>query len=106
MPNRTASMLVPSLSALEAKGMIPYKERMDMLTLMEFVKTKDIPSIVRHLAQLPKKNTTRPRTVIITQGTDPTVVAVSSSDGGEPSVKQFPVHPIDKSEINDTTGAG
>ena len=40
--------------------------------------------------------------MIITQGTLPTVVAV----GGEGSVKEYPVHAIAASEINDTNGAG
>jgi adenosine kinase len=51
---------------------------------------------------LPKENEQRPRTVIVTQGTDPTVVAV----GGEERVRVFPVRQIGKEEINDTNGAG
>ncbi|KAG9832830.1 Ribokinase-like protein, partial [Aureobasidium melanogenum] len=64
--------------------------------------TEDIPTIAKHMANLPKKNTQRKRTVIITQGTEPTVVAVQ----GEDNVKTFPVHVISKDEIADTTGAG
>jgi len=66
------------------------------------LKTHDIPTIAKHLANLPKENSKRKRTAIVTQGTDPTVVAVQ----GEDEVKQFPVHAIEKSQINDTTGAG
>lgn len=66
------------------------------------LKTHDIPTIVKHLANLPKENKQRKRVAIITQGTDPTIVAVQ----GEDNVKTFPVHAIDKSEINDTNGAG
>jgi len=66
------------------------------------LKTQDIPTIAKHLANLPKKNSKRKRTAIITQGTDPTVVAVQGDD----NVKSFPVHPIDQKEITDTTGAG
>jgi bifunctional ADP-heptose synthase (sugar kinase/adenylyltransferase) len=51
---------------------------------------------------LPKENKQRKRVAIITQGTDPTIIAVQ----GEDNVKTFPVHAIEKSEINDTTGAG
>jgi adenosine kinase len=54
---------------------------------------------------LPKANTKRSRTVIITQGTDPTIVAVAGKDGNV-DVKKFPVHKISESEINDTNGAG
>lgn len=63
--------------------------------------THDIPVIAKALANLPKENKQRKRVAIITQGTEPTVVAVQ---GEEP--KSFPVHPINKSEIVDTTGAG
>lgn len=64
--------------------------------------TKSIPEIAKAMAALPKKNTKRKRTVIITQGTDPTVVAIE----GESDVKEFPVHAIGKDKINDTNGAG
>ncbi|KAI9791976.1 MAG: adenosine kinase [Peltula sp. TS41687] len=82
------------------------------------LETKDISSIARHLALLPKKNSARPRTVIITQGTDPTIVAISSASSHcaeegtkdhkeeNVTVKSFPVHPIAEEEINDTNGAG
>ncbi|MBE3042313.1 hypothetical protein IMZ48_06980 [Candidatus Bathyarchaeota archaeon] len=54
------------------------------------------------LANLPKENAQRKRTVVITQGTEPTLVAIQ----GETEVKEFPVHAIDPSKINDTNGAG
>jgi len=66
------------------------------------LKTHDIPAIAKHLANLPKKNSQRKRVAIITQGTEPTVIAVQ----GEDSVKSYPVHQIGKDEIVDTTGAG
>ncbi|KAI1005255.1 Adenosine kinase [Podosphaera aphanis] len=65
------------------------------------IETKDIKEIAKALAALPKKNTQRKRVAIITQGTDPTIVAVAGED-----VQSFPVHAIDKNLINDTTGAG
>ncbi|KAF1819924.1 Ribokinase-like protein [Dissoconium aciculare CBS 342.82] len=64
--------------------------------------THDISAIAKALANLPKENKQRKRVAIITQGTDPTIVAVQ----GEDEVKSYPVHKIDKSEIVDTTGAG
>ncbi|MCJ1467925.1 adenosine kinase [Pseudocyphellaria aurata] len=64
--------------------------------------TQDVGEIARHIADLPKKNQKRKRTVIITQGTDPTVVAVQ----GEDQLREFPVHDIDKAQICDTNGAG
>lgn len=66
------------------------------------LKTKDIPEIAKHLANLPKKNNKRKRVAIVTQGTDPTIVATQGDD----KVQTFPVHPIDSKEIVDTTGAG
>ena len=56
------------------------------------------------MAKLPKKNTQRERVAVITQGTDPTIVAVAKN--GEVEVTEYPVHPIDKELINDTNGAG
>ncbi|KAG9235515.1 adenosine kinase [Amylocarpus encephaloides] len=64
------------------------------------LETKDIKEIAKHLAGLPKANSKRERVAIITQGTLPTVVAVGSE------VTEYEVHAIDKSLINDTTGAG
>ncbi|KAG4034348.1 hypothetical protein MFRU_003g03170 [Monilinia fructicola] len=65
------------------------------------VESKDIKEIAKALAALPKENKKRERVAIITQGTLPTVVAVNGQE-----VKEYPVHAIDKSLINDTTGAG
>lgn len=64
--------------------------------------TKDVKAIAKALANLPKENKQRKRVAIITQGTEPTVVAVQ----GEDEVKEYPVHEIPKEEINDTNGAG
>ena len=63
---------------------------------------KSIPEIAKALANIEKVNKQRKRVVIITQGTDPTLVAVS----GEDYVQELPVLPIDPKLINDTTGAG
>jgi adenosine kinase len=64
------------------------------------LETKDIKEIAKHLAGLPKANSKRERVAIITQGTEPTVVAQGSE------VKEYTVHAIDKAAICDTTGAG
>lgn len=64
--------------------------------------TEDIPAIAKAIANLPKKNEKRKRVVVITQGTEPTLVAVQ----GEDNVKSYPVHAIGKEQINDTNGAG
>lgn len=62
----------------------------------------DIPAIAKHLANLPKANAKRPRVAVVTQGTEPTVVAQQGQD----DVKQYPVHAIAQEQINDTNGAG
>ncbi|KAI1106252.1 Ribokinase-like protein [Jackrogersella minutella] len=62
----------------------------------------DVPGIAKAIANLPKANTKKPRVAVITQGTLPTVVAIQGQD----EVKQYPVHAIDASKINDTNGAG
>lgn len=67
--------------------------------------TTDIAEIAKHIAQLPKVNSSRPRIVVITQGTDDTIV-ITANPGGEPSVRTFPVKAIAKEEIVDTNGAG
>lgn len=64
----------------------------------------DIKEIAKKLTTLEKKNTQRPRIVVITQGTHPTVTAVSGASGVE--INEYPVHEIPKEKINDTNGAG
>jgi len=60
---------------------------------------ESIPDIALRISKLPKETLTS-RLVVITQGRDPTVVAI----GG--SVTQYPVHPVDEADIVDTNGAG
>lgn len=67
------------------------------------IQNKDIAAIAKAIAALPKKNTVRPRTVVITQGTDPTIVVVG---GPEPTVLSYPVRPVSTNDIVDTNGAG
>ena len=73
--------------------------------------------IAKKLSELSKKNSRRPRVVVITQGSDPTVLAISKQtyiskrtvkfrvlySAGEP-IREFPVKKVDK--IVDTNGAG
>ena len=67
--------------------------------------TKSIVEIAKALVGLPKINKKRNRVAIITQGTDPTVVAEGGPEGVV-EVKEYVVHPIDAKEIIDTIGAG
>ncbi|OAL22566.1 hypothetical protein AYO22_07124 [Fonsecaea multimorphosa] len=58
------------------------------------------------MAKLPKVNEKRPRVVIVTQGTDPTIVAVAEAGKEEVELKEYSVPVIDENLINDTNGAG
>lgn len=60
----------------------------------------DIPTIARKIAALPKASGLRARTVVITQGKDPTVVV----NNGE--VQTFYVELLPKEQLVDTNGAG
>ena len=59
-----------------------------------------VAEVATKIAALPKASGTHARLAIITQGSDPTIVAV---DG---KVMEFPVTPIDAAAIVDTNGAG
>lgn len=63
---------------------------------------EEVKAIARVLADLPKENKARKRVVVVTQGTEETVVAVQ----GEQGVRTFKVREVGKEEINDTNGAG
>merc|ERR1719453_273657 len=60
---------------------------------------KSIPEIAKKIAALPKEGS-KPRTVVITQGKDPTVVVVN----GE--VSEHPIIALPKEKLKDTNGAG
>lgn len=60
----------------------------------------DIPTVSLKISGLPKASGTRPRIVVITQGSDPTIVA----SGGV--VTTYPVDPLAKELLIDTNGAG
>lgn len=68
------------------------------------LKTENIIEIAKALASVPKKNASRPRVVVITQGTDPTIVA-TSNPSGESKSQTFSVHKVEE-ELVDTNGAG
>ena len=64
-----------------------------------------IPEAAKLMAKVDKANKKRPRVVIITQGTDPTIVAIKE-EGKETEVKEYSVHAINTEDICDTNGAG
>jgi adenosine kinase len=62
--------------------------------------SKDIKEIALYISTWEKVNKNRERMVVITQGSDPTIVAF------EGSIKEFSVPLVPSSEIIDTNGAG
>lgn len=62
----------------------------------------ELGAVAQTLASMPKSNASRPRTVIITQGADSTLVATSSAAG----TKTYPVPKLSGDKIVDTNGAG
>ena len=63
---------------------------------------KDVKGIAKRIAELEKANPRRKRVVVVTQGTEETIVAIQ----GQEALKTFPVHEIGKEQICDTNGAG
>lgn len=61
---------------------------------------EDLSTIALKISALPKKSGARPRVVVITQGSDPTIVA---KDG---KVTMYPVPSLAKNLLIDTNGAG
>lgn len=68
--------------------------------------TDDLVEIAKKVAQLPKENIKKPRTVVFSHGTEPTVVVKYDFETKKTEVKEYSVHPIESSKISDTNGAG
>lgn len=78
-------------------------------------KKDDVVAIAKAISVLPKANEDKPRVVIITQGTEPTVVVTASKETTgfgaaakveNTKIEQFTVRKIEASKIVDTNGAG
>jgi adenosine kinase len=98
-------MEVPPFKACLMK-LLPYVDYLfgNETEAATFAKTEgwtetDIPSIAKKLAALPKEGS-KPRTVVITQGSDDTVVVI-----GEELTK-YPIIKLNPKKIVDTNGAG
>lgn len=62
--------------------------------------TKDVKEIALKICDLPKQNPNKRRVTVITNGTDPTVLAC---DG---QISEFPIIKLKPEELVDTNGAG
>eukprot|EP00922_Rhytidocystis_sp_ex-Travisia-forbesii_P038446 GHVS01057270.1.p1 GENE.GHVS01057270.1~~GHVS01057270.1.p1 ORF type:complete len:356 (+),score=60.08 GHVS01057270.1:74-1141(+) len=67
--------------------------------------TEDLDEVARRIVRLPKVNSRRGRVVVVTQGSEPTIVATDWMGHGA-KVQHFPVEPLEKSKLVDTNGAG
>lgn len=70
------------------------------------VDAKDVVAIAKEVAKLPKVNTQRPRTVVFTQGVDPTVTVTYNAQTGDFDVQEYKVRELAEAKIVDTNGAG
>lgn len=61
--------------------------------------------IAKIIAKWPKKSET-PRTVIVTYGAKPVIVAINTPGSEEVDVKEYPLQELTKEQIVDTNGAG
>lgn len=68
--------------------------------------TSDLTEIAKKIAALPKVNSKKPRTVIFTQGTAPTLTVSYDAGSDKYAVAGYPVHELEASKIADTNGAG
>lgn len=78
-------------------------------------KKDDVVAIAKAIAVLPKANANKPRVVVITQGTLPTVVVTASkatsgfgqdADQEKLEIKEYPIRKLESSKVVDTNGAG
>lgn len=75
-------------------------------TAASIAQSEDIGAIAKEFAALPMHpGKTALRIVVITQGSNPTILSTTNQNG-RIDCKEFPVTPIPSEEIIDTTGAG
>lgn len=70
------------------------------------VGSTDRKEIAKFIAKLPKKDTTKSRTVIIHQGAENTIVATHDPAKDETNVTEYPVDELSQDDIVDTNSAG
>ena len=65
----------------------------------------DLKDIAKKIASWTKK-TAAPRTVIVTYGAKPVIVAINTPGSEEVQVTEYPLEALTKEQIVDTNGAG
>lgn len=68
------------------------------------MKQTNLPDIIQHIVSLPKY-TTQPRIVVVTRGSEPTLVAAPWTSTLQ-KVVQYPVEPLEYNKMVDFNGAG
>lgn len=68
--------------------------------------TTDLVAIAKQVASLPKENSAKPRTVVFTHGTEPTVSVTYDIATKKFVVNEYPVQSIAAEKLKDTNGAG
>ncbi|KAF8517409.1 Ribokinase-like protein [Hysterangium stoloniferum] len=102
---------IPQFFKEQLDSLLPYcdivigneSEAESYATAQGLPETKNLAAIAKYIAASPKANPSRPRTVVITHGNQPTIVV--SAENLE-NVKVFPIQPLSDSQIVDTNGAG
>lgn len=79
-------------------------------TMMKWNSSLSVKEIAIKISkEIKKSNKSKPRLIIITQGSDPTIVVkeiTSEANGDQRETIEYPVQKIDKKSIVDTNGAG
>ena len=98
---------VPEFFGEQLKDALPYvdilfgnADEADAFAKVNNIKTKDRKVIALALSNFPKINEKRKRIVVITQGSEPVVLA---KDG---EITEFPVTKLPEEKVVDTNGAG
>ncbi|GMM37738.1 adenosine kinase [Saccharomycopsis crataegensis] len=71
-----------------------------------YAEPSNLVETAKLVAKTPKENTTKPRIVVFTHGTEPTVVVKYDFATEKYEISEYPVHPISVDKIKDTNGAG
>jgi adenosine kinase len=100
---------IPQFFKMQLEQILPYcdyvignESEAEAYALATGLADKDPQSVALVLARFTKANASRPRVVVITQGSQSTVVATSNSS----TPKVYPVPALKDSDIIDTNGAG
>ena len=82
------------------------EDEIDTFSTMFEVGSTDRKEIAKYIAKMDKKNTKKPRTVIITQGSEDTIVAIHDFENNVTTVNTYSIPVLTKEEIVDTNSAG